>query len=141
MKWIVECDQAFTAPQQSAFLELVRTLNPNAKTVSSATLKRDLMKKFEEKFERIKSVVFAIFGKISFTIDGWTSKNIFPFVNIRAHWIDAQWKQQSILLEFTEINGDHSGENLCRIFLKCLDRYGIPASKVISITLDNASNN
>lgn len=99
------------------------------------------MKKFAEEFEQVKSTVSDIPGKISFTIDGWTSKNIFPFVNIRAHWIDAQWQSQSILLEFSEIHNEHSGDNLCKIFLKCLDRFGISVSKILAITLDNASNN
>lgn len=141
LKWIIECDQAFTAPQQNSFLELVNSLNPNAKTVSSTTLKRDLKKKYSEKFEKVKSMVMDIPGKISFTTDGWTSRNIFPFVNIRAHWIDVNWEPQSVLLEFSEIHGDHSGANLCNIFMKCIERYGISVSKVLAITLDNATNN
>lgn len=70
-----------------------------------------------------------------------TSKNVFPFLNIIAHWVDANWEQQSVLLEFAEILGDHSGENLCNLFLKCMHRYEIPISKILAITLDNASNN
>lgn len=141
LRWVIECDQPFTAPQQAAFLDLVKSLNPNAKTVSSATLKRDLKKKYSEKFEEIKSKVLDIPGKISFTMDAWTSTNMFPFVNIRAHWIDIDWKQQSVLLEFSEICGDHSGANFCQIFVKCINRYGISGSKVLAVTLDNASNN
>lgn len=37
--------------------------------------------------------------------------------------------------------GSHKGENLCKLFVNCLDRFVIPLSKVSSVTMDNAPNN
>lgn len=80
-------------------------------------------------------------GKISFTIDGWTSKNVLSFVSIRSHFINAEWKYESVLLDFVHVDGSHSGFDLSSIFLDCLRRFDIPLSKVMGITLDNVASN
>ncbi|KAJ6648470.1 hypothetical protein Bhyg_03700, partial [Pseudolycoriella hygida] len=49
IKYIVVCNQPFTEVEQQAFLDMIHILNPAAITISSSTVKRDIMKKFEEK--------------------------------------------------------------------------------------------
>lgn len=120
---------------------MVRTLNPEAKTISDKTVRADLMATFEIKFNEIKKELNAVPGKISFTMDLWTSKNLLSFMAIRGHWLDANWTYQSKLLDFSHVNTDHTGENLCHILNDCLTRFDIPHSKILGITLDNASNN
>ena len=51
------------------------------------------------------------------------------------------WVYKSVLLDFQEIIGEHSGENLSKIFKKCLNSFEIPYSKVLAVTTDNAGNN
>lgn len=141
MEWIIECSQPFTEPQQKAFLNVVRTLNPSAKTVSSTTLKRDLMEKYNNKAKALKIKLDKVKGMFSFTIDCWTSKNVLPFMNIRVHWINDSWTQESAMVDFCHLQGKHSGSKLCNEFTKTLIRFGIPLKKVLGITLDNATNN
>jgi hypothetical protein len=64
-------------------------------------------------------------GKISFTIDGWTSPNILSFLGITCHYIDADWKVQNILLDFVSLSGPHSGENIANAFSKCLQEMNL----------------
>lgn len=54
IKWIVVCNQPFTEVEQEAFLEVIQTLNPDAVTVSSQTVKRDIIQKFQAKVEEVK---------------------------------------------------------------------------------------
>lgn len=129
------CNQPFTEAEQEDFLELIQTLNPDAVTISSETVKRDILKKFEEKVKEVKLSLSKIPGKISFTVDAWTSKNILPFMAIRAHWISSDWVYQTVLLDFSYIDGSHKGVDFCNIFLKCLDRFDIPLMKVLGITI------
>ena len=48
------------------------------------------------------------------------------------HWITEDWKFQDGLLDFIDLSGSHSGENLCNAFVKSCHDFGI-LSKVISI--------
>jgi hypothetical protein len=59
---------------------------------------------------------------------------------INAHWLSPDFQQYRACIEFVEIDGAHSGENLANIVATVLDRFHISA-KVMTITADNASNN
>lgn len=140
LQWVLVCDQPFTEVQQKAFLNLLQTLNPVAKSVSDKTIKRDMMKAFSIELEKNKLRLKQIPGKISFTIDGWSSKNILSFVSIRAHFINTDWTYGSLLVDFIEVDS-HKGFDLKCTFLDCLKRYEIPLSKVMAITMDNVEAN
>lgn len=79
-------------------------------------------------------------GKISFT-DAWTSKNVLPFMAIRAHWISSDWAYETVLLDFSHIDGKHDGKNFRSMFVQCLERFQIPLSKMLALTMDNVSSN
>lgn len=61
-------------------------------------------------------------------------------MGIIGHWISPEFEKRDELLEFAEINGPHSGENLAEVVLKMLDELDI-APKLLTITGDNAGNN
>lgn len=138
---MVTCNQPFTEVEQESFLEMIQILNPAAETISSSTVKRDVIKKFQEKVKVMIAYLKKIPGKISFTIDAWTSKNVLPFVAIRAHWINSEWVYETVLLDFVYIEGSHDGKKFSDLFLQCLERFEIPLSKVLALTMDNASPN
>ena len=59
---------------------------------------------------------------------------------INAHWMSSDFQQYRACIEFVEIEGNHSGENLANIVATVLERFHI-SDKVMTITADNASNN
>lgn len=122
-------------------MELIDTLNPEAKLITDKTVRSDIMTTYHEKFLELKTRVSEITGKISITIDGWTSRNVLPFLAIRGHWLDARWNYQTELLDFSYVSGSHSGWKHSCIFRDCLSRLGIPISKILAVTGDNAGNN
>lgn len=99
------------------------------------------MKKFAEQVKAIKSKLEKVAGRFSVTLDAWTSKNTLPFIAIRAHWINDLWEYETVLLDFCFIQGSHGGLNFSNIFLACLARFDIPLSKILGVTMDNASSN
>lgn len=140
LEWVVLTDQPLTAVQHKAFLNLLGTINPDASSVSDKTIKRDMMTAFSHELEKNKSRINDVPGKISFTIDGWSSKNVLSFVAIRAHFINKEWKYESLLLDFIEVDS-HKGIDLKYTFIDCLKRYDIRLSKVMAITMDNVESN
>lgn len=135
------CDQPFTEPQQPTFVELIHSLNPDAKLISDKTVKDDIMETYLEKLEDVKTLLSQAPGKLSFSHDGWTSRNVLPFMAIRGHWFDIEWNYHSVLLDFSFIHGKHSGWKHSCIFRDCLERLNIALTKILGVTADNASSN
>jgi hypothetical protein len=69
-------------------------------------------------------------GKISFTSDLWSDKNLRSYLCLTAHWI-ARNKRTGVLelkcalIAFHNVTGRHDGVNLGRIMLALLDRAGV----------------
>ena len=102
-------------------------------------------------------------GRISFTLDAWTSTTQVPFLGITAHWITTDWEMKSIIIDFVHLLGPHSGRNLADAFYKVLKDYGILTKvcifnyiknylkirkltcyflkQILGVATDNASNN
>lgn len=93
------------------------------------------------KMNELKTEIANVSGKISVTLDAWTSTNSLAFLAIRVHWMVQNWNYQSKLIDFAHIEGDHTGFSLSRIFTDCLTRLEIPFTKILAVTLDNATNN
>jgi hypothetical protein len=70
----------------------------------------------------------------------WTSKNHKAILGVIGHWLTPDFKYQGRVLEFSELSGSHSGENLAEVLQKMLVELQIE-EKLLTITADNASNN
>jgi hypothetical protein len=46
--------------------------------------------------------------------------NVISFLGITYHYIDADWNLKDILVDFIDLSGPHSGENIANVFTKCL---------------------
>jgi len=77
---------------------------------------------------------------IALSLDGWTSTNDISILAIIGHWLTEDFVYKEAVLEFKEIEGVKSGENMARIVFELLHELDIKY-KLLSITGDNASNN
>jgi hypothetical protein len=77
---------------------------------------------------------------IALSLDGWKSQNGYKILAIIGHWITSDFQPRHRLLDFQEIEGPDTGENLASIVYTVLSELDIGA-KLLSITGDNASNN
>lgn len=141
LKWIVSSDQPFSVVDQPSFMAYIKTLNPNAELVSDKTIRSDLMVTYKKMLQEMKTVISEIPGKISLTMDSWTSTNSLPFAAIRGHWMDKDCQYRSEMLDFPHISGNHSGLTLKNLLVNCVERMEIPFTKIMGVTLDNALNN
>ena len=77
---------------------------------------------------------------ISLTTDLWTSNQTISYMCVVAHFIDKDWKMQTRVLSFIDLDPPHSGHVISDAIYECVTEWKIE-KKIISITLDNASNN
>jgi hypothetical protein len=140
LNWIVSEAMPFTAIEAPSFRMLLRLLKPDVPLPSATSLRRDLDLGYQHAFKRMRSLLHDAPGKLSFTVDGWTSPNMQPFLGITAHWVDSEWRLREALLDFAPLSGSHSGEYLASVFIAACDRF-VVLPKILAITTDNASAN
>jgi hAT family C-terminal dimerisation region len=71
----------------------------------------------------------------------WTSKTGLPFMAIRGHWINSEWKLEDILMDFVCVEGSHDGKSLCSSYIKSTKNVFLSFQKTLAFTMDNATNN
>jgi len=125
IQWIILSQQPFTIVEEISFQNFVNTLYPAIKFPSANTIKNHIINIYGSKIEKIKEIMQNISGKISYTIDIWTSPSAKSFLAITAHFINKEWELQLIFLDFVQIWGPHTGENIKKIFVSCLENFGI----------------
>lgn len=77
---------------------------------------------------------------IGLTTDMWTSNQTISYMCVVAHYIDKNWKMQTQVLAFVELDPPHTGHVIADALWSYVIEWKIE-DKVVSITLDNASNN
>jgi len=111
------------------FKNMIKRLNFEAKLPTGDTIRNSIFKSFENEQKKIKNELQETSRRISFTLDGWTSKNQISFLGISAHWISKDWELKSVILNFKKLDGPHSGENIANVFFNTIKEYNI-ATKV-----------
>jgi hypothetical protein len=140
VKWVVLDDQPFSAVESPRVWSLFSLFTADVSFPSADTIKREIMKCYQEEEVRIRGRLRAAGSKISVTLDCWTSPNVKAFLGITGHYIDNNWTSHSLILAFAPLLGRHSGEDLCEAFTTACDRLEI-LPKLLGVTTDNASNN
>lgn len=125
VQWIVINQHSFTIVEEFAFQEFIQTISPAIKIPSATTIKKNIMRFYLSEREKIKEILQEVSGQISFTTDIWTSPSTKAFVVITAHFIDKEWKLQNLIIDFIQIWGTHTGENIKNIFVKILEDFRI----------------
>ncbi|GBC52400.2 zinc finger BED domain-containing protein RICESLEEPER 2-like [Rhizophagus irregularis DAOM 181602=DAOM 197198] len=118
---------------------MIIRLNSEVKIPSADTIHNDIIKIFKDEKEFIKKKLQEIPSKVSITLDAWTSKNQISFLGITIHWITNDWKLENTTLDFSHIEGPHSGENLASKLFEVLKEFEL-LQKILGISTDNASN-
>nr|GEU73270.1 protein ABCI7, chloroplastic [Tanacetum cinerariifolium] len=80
---------------------------------------------------------------VNLTTDVWSAPHGLPdsYMCVTAHWIKPDtWQIMKRVISFEEFSSPHTGHALFKMLIKVLTNFNLE-DKVMSITLDNASNN
>ncbi|CAI5990534.1 unnamed protein product [Closterium sp. NIES-64] len=78
--------------------------------------------------------------RVSFTIDMWTSPNNRAWLVVTGHWIDEYYQLRTMVFEFREIHGRHTGKQMARVVEETVVQWGLE-TRCLGFTSDNASSN
>ena len=140
MKYIVSTDQAFSHVESKGFGRFVSYLAPNIIQISRATVRRDAIKFFEEDKEFLRALFMASQFKVALTSDIWSGPAKMDYMSVVAHNIDEAWKLNKRIIAFKIIEGSHTVNAILAILFYVIEEWHI-RERIISITLDNATNN
>jgi hypothetical protein len=125
VKWIVVHQHPFTVVEELHFLNYTHSLHPTAKIPTADTIKSYITNFYVTDKEKLQNILSNLPGKISFTIDCWTSPSVKSFLAITAHFINKDWELQHTLLDFIEMFDSHTAQNLKEAFLSGLEHFSI----------------
>lgn len=131
---------SFSFVEHEHFRNLVQYLNPDAKPIVRNTLKATMLTLYEREKSLIKETLLSLPGNICLTSDMWTSATTRSYLSLTAHFIDKDWKMQSLVLNFLHFPPPHNGRTVPKVIFDLLREWGIE-KKVFSITLDNVTYN
>ncbi|CBF80312.1 uncharacterized protein ANIA_11074 [Aspergillus nidulans FGSC A4] len=139
--WIIRDKQAFITIKLPEFQQIFQDTPGIILPFSSqATLRRRLIDNFEIQRLQLKEELKITCKSIALSLDIWTSQNHLPILGIIGHWLMEDFIYQEKVLEFTELHGVYSRENLAAAVQLTLSELDLE-EKLIIITGDNASNN
>jgi hypothetical protein len=98
------------------------------------------LQKFEIYDLKVKNCFKNIKSKVSLTTDLWTSSKERPYIAITAHFVNQNYEQKCLLIDFSNIQYPHTGSQIKNSLEDAINRYEL-YDKLASITTDNAPNN
>lgn len=138
LRWIVRDDIAFTAIESSAFQQIFTDLPDVPLPFSSSrTIARRIDLDFAQCRTQLIDELARTCSTIALSLDVWTSKNHKSILGVVGHWLTPNFEYRERVLEFSEISGSHSGENMAELLQKMLSALQLE-DKLLTITADNA---
>jgi len=143
VKLLVSGDLAFQFIKLPAFRDLCHFLNQDIDTwlpTSPSTAKIWIIRAFREAQIKLKSRLEKARSKIHLCADVWTSPNNLPILGITSQFVSEKGKLEHAVLGMKEVQGGHSGVNLCSTLLGSILQWDIK-HKIGYFQADNALNN
>ncbi|CAI5988500.1 unnamed protein product [Closterium sp. NIES-64] len=147
-KLVVTCDLPFRIVEAEAFRELLILLNRNCAQKnfipSRWTVSHDTVVYAAAALQSAIAEMLAKEGelgcRVSFTIDMWTAPNNRAWLVVTGHWIDENYQLRTMVFEFREIHGRHTGKQMARVVEETVVQWGLE-THCLGFTSDNASSN
>jgi hypothetical protein len=95
------------------------------KVISTNIVKTRLISQVEN-IEKENTKLFVTLASIvAVSLDGWISQNNYSIIAINVSFLGARFEVYKRYIEFIEIKGSHSSENLAHIIEKALNKHGL----------------
>ena len=137
---IVKHDLPFRFVEYEGIRTLFKYISPDIKLPCRNTVKKHVLRMFEDENIRLRDWLNIVEGRICLTSDLWSSAATDGYLTLTAHFVDKEWKMHKRILNFCHMPPPHTRVALFEKINTLLVEWGIE-KKLFSITLDNASAN
>jgi hypothetical protein len=126
IRFIVLSQQPLQLVEEPAFIELIACVHPTFSMFTRPTLRAKLLQRYDAYYRSLKDTLQNIPQKLAVSMDVWTTKHSnLPFMGCIGHWIDLNWKRQTVVLAFEHLPGSHTGERLGGALIRILEDFKI----------------
>lgn len=115
----------FDSPDFHDFCKIIRNSRSNKDLMSRKALSARVHTTAAAARLEFKDELKANKSRISISLDGWTSPNNIPFMEIVAHFIDNKFCLRREILSFDILPGSHTGETLTEAVWHTLKFFGV----------------
>ncbi|CAK9164895.1 unnamed protein product [Ilex paraguariensis] len=126
--------------EQPGFIALVRTLQPQYNMVSINTIEEDCVSLYLREKQSLFNLLVGIPGRVSLTLDLWTSDKSLGYVILTGHFIDINWKLHRRILNVIMLPFPESEAAFSYAVVACLTDWSLE-SKLFTLTLDQSLAN
>lgn len=131
--------QPFRVVDDKGFRGFVKALNPSYDLPNRQSIsKTQIPALYEQCLTNCKEIINSV-GNVSLTTDCWTSMNNDSFMGVTIHFIDDNFKFQSMLLSCSTFNEAHTSNNLSEELRQITTNWKVE-KKILLAVSDNAAN-
>ncbi|XP_067639740.1 E3 SUMO-protein ligase ZBED1-like [Eurosta solidaginis] len=131
--------QPFSVVDDRGFREFVKSLNPMYVLPSRRVVSKTMIPALYEECRHKMQGMIQGGNQFCITTDCWTSRNVCSFIAVTAHFVSPEFELKSILLSASELNINHTAENLANAIYKIVCDWNVERKILLSVS-DNASN-
>jgi hypothetical protein len=118
--WVVATNQAFVAVGSEYFRTLMRSGGYDGKIPSADTVANRIQDRVSVSEAETTALLASTASTVSLTIDGWTTNNDKSMIAMNLTWLSLDMYQYRACIDFTQVDGKHSGEHLAVYVFKAL---------------------
>ena len=121
------------------FRQLLNTIEPGYQVPSHTHITKICRQIFQTTKEELRKTLEGQ-PHVALTTDIWTSRATQAYLTITAHFITAEWKMGSAVLQTQEMPERHTGVHISEKLKEATSEWGIADEKVVAVVHDNATN-
>lgn len=126
--------------EQLGFINFVQTLQPQFNLVSWNTVQNECVGIYLREKQNLLNLISGIPGKVSLTVDLWTSNQNLGYVFLTGHFIDDHWNLYRQILNVVMVPSPDSGDTFSQAILTCLSDWHLEG-RLFTLTLDQSLSN
>ncbi|PSR96065.1 Zinc finger BED domain-containing protein [Actinidia chinensis var. chinensis] len=139
-KMIIQHEYPLNIVEHSGFVDFVRTLQPKFNMVNFDAIQRDCVHIYLREKQSLLNLLGGIPGRVSLTLDLWTTDQSIGYVCLTGHFIDADWKLHRRILNVIMVPYPDSEVAFNHAVADCLTVWNLD-SKLFTLTLDQSFAN
>lgn len=136
-KMIIMHEYPLHIVEHSGFINFVHTLQPQFNMVSFNSIQGDCVALFLREKQNLSNTLNGIPGRVSLTLDMWTSDENLGYVFLTGHFIDGEWKLHRQILNVVMVPSPESDDAFAQAVVACLADWSLE-SRLFTITLDQS---
>ena len=132
--------QPINIVEREGFRKLVRTLDCRYEMPSRTHFSNSII---PELYTTTKASLRQRLRKVSYfagTTDLWSSVGLTPYLGYTIHFINEDWKLESIALSCSFMPEDHTAVNIADAMVETLTEWNLSSDKQVCLTSDSAAN-